>query len=88
MNRNYGIHFLAKDISHLERVQRRATKFICMDDSMGYQVRLISLQLMPLILWLEDQDVLLLVKCLKYLPNNFDLRDYTKILPELPLKEN
>ena len=67
---------LARDILRLERVQRRVTKFICMDTSLGYKARLLHLQLLPLVLWLELQDVLLLVRCLKDPPDNFNVRDY------------
>ena len=40
--------YLIKDIMLLERVQRRATKFILSDYSMDYKSRLINLKLLPL----------------------------------------
>ena len=53
---------LAKDITNLERVQRRATKFILQNKSLDYKERLVSLLLLPINMWLE---------CLKDPPDNF-----------------
>ena len=39
---------LIKDITYLERIQRRATRFILNDFSSDYRTRLISLHLLPL----------------------------------------
>ena len=68
---------LIKDILCLERVQRRATKFICNDFAMDYKSRLISLHLLPLMTWLELQDIMFLVRCLKRSPDNLNI---TKVL--------
>ena len=46
-----------KDIITIEQVQRRTTKFILNDYNMDYKQRL-TLQLLPLMYWLELQDVL------------------------------
>ena len=64
-----------KDIRMLETVQRRATKFI-VSHSMSYRERLIELQLFPLMYYLDLQDVLFLLKCIKYPPDNFDVFSY------------
>ena len=61
----------------MERVQRRATKFICNDFAMDYKSRLISLHLLPLMTWLELQDIMFLVRCLKRTPDNLKI---TKVL--------
>ena len=58
---------LVKDILCLESVQRRATRYILNDYSRhtSYRSRLINIKLLPLMYWLELQDVLFLVKCLQ-----------------------
>ena len=56
---------LIKDIINLERIQRRATKFILNNNQLDYKLRLVSLRLLPLMHWLEMQDILFLVKCLQ-----------------------
>ena len=67
---------LIKDIVCLERVQRRATKFICNDFTSDYKSRLFSLHLLPLMYWLELQDIMFLIRCIKDPPNNLDLNDH------------
>ena len=42
-----------KNLLLIERTQRRATKFICNDRNMNYQIRLVHLNLLPLNYWLE-----------------------------------
>ena len=64
---------ILKDIICLERVQRRATKFIVNDYSANYKSRLISLQLLPLMYWLEVQDIMFLIKCIKHPPDNLHI---------------
>ena len=56
---------LIKDIEVLERIQRRATKYIIGNNQMDYKFRLLSLHLLPLMHWLELQDIMFLVKCLQ-----------------------
>lgn len=69
---------LIKDIICLERVQRRATKFILNDfSSENYKSRLTSLHILPLMYWLELQDILFLIRCLKNPPDNLDLSHHT-----------
>ena len=70
---------LLKDIICLERVQRRATKFILNDFSSDYKSRLISLNLLPLMYWYELQDLMFLVKCLQDPSDNFDILSYGHI---------
>ena len=56
---------LIKDIINLERIQRRATKYLLSNNQIDYKLRLTSLHLLPLMHWLELQDVMFLVKCLQ-----------------------
>ena len=49
---------LSKDIKLLERVQRRASKFLLDDYSSDYKSRLISLKLLPLSMVMELNDIL------------------------------
>ena len=63
---------LIKDIKSIERIQRRATKFILHDYTSEYKSRLISLHILPLMYWLELQDLLFLIKCLKEPSDNFN----------------
>ena len=56
---------LLKDISSLERIQRRATKFILQDFHSDYKSRLTSLHLLPLMMQLELYDIMFFTNCLK-----------------------
>ena len=67
---------LIKDITFLERIQRRATKFILNDFSADYKTRLISLSLLPLMFLYELFDVLFFVKCLKFPNPNFVVKEF------------
>ena len=67
---------LLKDVKNLERVQRRATKFILQDFSSDYKSTLISLGLLPVSMWLELQDIILFLKCLRCPPDNLCILDY------------
>lgn len=53
---------LLNDVSTLERIQRRATKFILNDYTSDYKSRLQSLHLLPLMMTLEIYDVLFFIK--------------------------
>ena len=54
-----------KDITNIERIQRKATKFILNDYSSEYKSRLESLHILPIARWFELQDIMFLVKCLQ-----------------------
>ena len=71
---------LFKDISALERVQRRATKFILYNASENYKARLRLLHLLPLSLWLELRDILFVIKCMQAPPDNFDIFQYVSFV--------
>ena len=68
--------YLLKDIKNLERVQQRATKFILQVTGLNYRERLLQLELLPLSMWLELQDILFLVRNLKNPSDNFNILDY------------
>ena len=51
---------LIRDIENLERIQRRATKYIIGNNQMDYKSRLLSAHLLPLMHWLELlQDIII-----------------------------
>ena len=64
-----------KECSNLEKLQRRAMKFILSDYHSDYKSRLIALNLL---LWMELQDILLFIKLklVQFPPDNFSLLDY------------
>ena len=64
---------LIKDIVSLERVQRRATKYILND---YYKSRLQQLHILPLMYVYELNDLMFLVKSLKFPNDNFDITDH------------
>ena len=65
-----------KDIMLLERVQRRATKWILDDYTTGYKERLLSLQMLPLMMTYEVNDVFFFLKSLSYPSAAFDIRNF------------
>ena len=67
---------LVKDIETLEKIQRRATKYIVSDSSLDYFGRLVSLQLLPLMYFYELLDLLLLIQSLKSPDSSFDIKNY------------
>ena len=69
---------LIKDIVNLERVQRKATKFILNDYTCNYKSRLDCLHMLPLTLWFELQDVMFLIKCLQDPSDSIGISKYVK----------
>ena len=67
---------LIKNITSLERIQRRATRFILNDFSSDYRTRLISLHLLPLMYLYELLDVIFFVKCFKSPDPSFPIWDH------------
>ena len=67
---------LIKDITMIERIQRRATKYILNDYNSSYKSRLQQLNLLPLMYNFELQDLLFLIKSLKSPTDNFNIHDY------------
>ena len=60
----------------LERVQRRASKFILNDYSIDYKSRLIKLNLLPLMYIYELTDILFFIKSIKTSNNSFDITEF------------
>ena len=67
---------LLKDIENIERIQRRATKFILRDYTSSYKTRLLKLKLLPLMYLFELQDILFAIKSLKIPTKQFNITDY------------
>ena len=65
--------YLQKDIQNIERIQRRATKFILNNYDSNYKTRLLTLKLLPLMYLLELQDIIFTVKSLKYPTKGFNI---------------
>ena len=67
---------LLKHIEFLEGVQRRATKYVLNDFKSDYKSRLITLGLLPLMYFLELNDVMFCVRSLKFPTSDFNITDY------------
>ena len=79
---------LIKDIQTLERVQRRATKYILNNNKLSYKSRLEQLHLLPMMYTYELNDLLFFIKSLKSPSPHFDINQYiqfsnhsTQIIP-------
>ena len=68
--------YLLKDIIVLENVRRRGTKFILNDFTADYKTRLLSLNLLPLAMLYELNDILFFIKSLKKPTAAFHILDY------------
>ena len=67
---------LIKDITLIEQVQRRATKFILNDYSSDYFDRLKQLNLLPLMYTFELNEIVFTLKPLKYPSPSFNTTGY------------
>ena len=67
---------LIKDITMLERIQRRATKYILNDYNSSYKSRLQQLNILPLMFIFELQDLMFLIKSLKSPTDNFSINNH------------
>ena len=72
--------YLHKDMVTLERVQRRATKYILNDYNLRYTDRLMKLSLLPVSYWHEQKDLCTLHKVLN---NAYDIKTSTYVSPKL-----
>ena len=68
--------YLLADVKCLELLQRRATKFIVNDTSMDYRNCLIHLKLLPLMMELENADIIFFVKSVRYSSDHFNIFDF------------
>ena len=64
------------DIKALESVLRRATKFVFGDNLSNYCHRLINLNILPLMMIFEINDILFFIKCLKEPSKRFNVLDF------------
>lgn len=60
----------------LERIQRRATKYILGNYSSSYKERLQSLDMLPLMYWLELNDIVYFISAIKYPSDNVSILQY------------
>ena len=81
---------LIKDIHSLERVQRRATKYILNDYSSDYKSCLMNLKLLPLMYIYEINDICFFIKSYQSPSSHFNIHDhvtfshYSPDLPSIP----
>lgn len=71
---------LIKDILSLEKIQRRATKFILSDYSSDYKSRLTSLNMLPLMMVLELQDITFFIKSLASKTDSFNVLKFVSFI--------
>ena len=67
---------MRKDITVLERVQRRATKYILNDFTSDYKCRLSQLNLLPLSMTFELNDVIFFLRSVRSPSSSFDILNY------------
>ena len=67
---------LLKDVEKLEKIQRRATKYILNDYASDYKSRLISLNLLPLSMVLELNDIVFFLRSLQSPSDSFDILQF------------
>ena len=72
--------YFIKHIQQLERVQRRATKYILNDFTSDYKSRLIQTQLLPLTYILDLNDVMFFIKSLRNHHDGFIINNYIKFV--------
>ena len=68
--------FLLKDIQAIEKVQRRATKYILNDYHSDYKSRLSTLRLLPLMYILEINDIMFFIQSIKNPSTSFNIRNF------------
>ena len=68
--------YLLKDIDSLERVQRRATKFILSDYTSNYKTRLMQLGMLPLMQIYEIADIMFFINSINNITLRFNILNY------------
>ena len=68
--------YLIKHIQQIERIQRRATKYILNDYTSDYKSRLLKLHILPLMYTLDLNDIMFFIKNLKNRHDGFDIKSY------------
>lgn len=67
---------LIKDVLKIEQLQRRATKYILQDYSSDYKSRLLSLNILPLMMLYELHDIMFFVNNVKNPSESFDILNH------------
>jgi len=67
---------LIKDINLIERIQRRATKFILNDYTSDFKTHLLKLNLLPLMYTLDISDIVFLIKSIEFPSDTFNINDF------------
>ena len=70
--------YLIQDISALERIQHRATKYILNDYVSDYKTRLIKLNLLPLMYTYDQCDILFFIKSIQNPSDHFNIQTFIK----------
>ena len=68
--------YLLKDINSLEKVQRRATKFILSDSTSDYKTRLTQLGMLPLMYIFEIANIMFFINSIKNPSQRFNILNY------------
>ena len=68
--------YLIKHIQQIERIQRRATKYILNDYTSDYKSYLLKLHILPLMYTLDFNDIMFFIKNLKNRHDGFDIKSY------------
>ena len=68
--------YLVKDISNLEHLQRRATKYILNDYISDYKTRLFKLELLPLVYTFELSDIMFFIISIKNPTSSFNIHHF------------
>jgi len=71
---------LIKDINLIERIQRCAIKFILNDYTSDYKTRLLKLKLLPLMFTLNINDIIFLIKSIKFPSNSLNIMDFVTFI--------
>ena len=71
---------LIKDIHRLQRIQHRATKYIPKNYDLSYKQRLEQLHILPLMYTYELNDLMFLIKTLKFPAAHFDISKYIQFV--------
>ena len=70
------ISFLQVVASSAHVKMYKATKYILSSSNLSYKQRLTTLQMLPLMYWLELQDIIFFVKSIKEPPDNFSMNEF------------
>ena len=73
---NCGGHIFSRISSLLREFNAVRQKYILRDYESDYRLRLLSLNMLPLMYWLDLQDLVFLVKCLKDPNDTFNIHHY------------